>query len=126
MNFVNVLAAGDKVYALGRPSATKCMLILRIVDDGHGNQIVAVDPGLGEVGSTMIIQTRDDDDGYWYLSGTAITLGQLLYHFRDRVDALVLQCYEHLSKTAARLGSFRRRCRVKPAKSEIWPTRASK
>ena len=111
---------------MGRPSATKCMLILRIVDDGHGNQIVAVDPGLGEVGSTMIIQTRDDDDGYWYLSGTAITLAQLLYHFRDRVDALVLQCYEHLSKTAARLGSFRRRCRVKPAKSEIWPTRASK
>ena len=23
--FVNVSAAGDKVYALGRPSATKCM-----------------------------------------------------------------------------------------------------
>ena len=52
------------------------------MDDGHGNRVVAADEDLRAVGKTTIIRPREDEDGYWYLSGSAITLAQLLFEFR--------------------------------------------
>jgi hypothetical protein len=53
------------------------------VDDGHGNRVVAAGQDLGAVGKTTIIRPREEEDGYWYLTGAAITLAQLLFEFRE-------------------------------------------
>ena len=55
---------------------------LRIVKDEYGNRVVAAGEDLRAVGKTTIIRPREEEDGYWYLTGAAITLAQLLFEFR--------------------------------------------
>ena len=55
---------------------------LRIVEDEYGNRVVAAGEDLRAVGKTTIIRPREEEDGYRYLSGAAITLAQLLFEFR--------------------------------------------